>query len=174
MESLKIIFENRIAMIIFGALVLLFSSSYLGIWFVPRHFNEAQMKKILYTAAFTSGVIGAIPIAIVLFFFFEDWFLWGLDKNDQRILLVLAAISGSAYVVVAFFTGVERALKKKLFYKDLGVGYKILAGVALFVGVVGLPGIKALNETPHQYDFYAEEDQDGEELEGFGEKSDLK
>lgn len=82
METVKNILENRTALMLFGAVVLLSSSAYLGVRLIPRHFNEAQIKKILYTAAFTSGVIGAIPIAIVLYFFLEDWISWGLDQQD--------------------------------------------------------------------------------------------
>lgn len=164
METVKIILENRITIMLFGAVVLLSSSAYLGVRLIPRHFNEAQIKKVLYTAAFTSGVIGAIPIAIVLYFFLEDWISWGLDQHDRRILLILAVISGFAYLAVIFFIGIEKELKKKLRYQDMGLGYKVLAGLALFIGVVSLPGIKTLKETPQQYDFYAEVDQGDEDL----------
>ena len=165
METLITILHNRTAMMAFGAVVLLSSSGFLGIRVIPRHFNSAQIKKILHAAAFTCGIIGAFPIAIVLFFFLEDWITSGLDHQDWRFFLTMAAISGFAYLLLVIFIGIEKELNKKLRYKDMGLIYKILAGFALFIGVVGLFGIKALKESPQHYDFYAEEDQGGEELE---------
>ena len=168
MDTLKLILENRTAMMTFGVVLLLSCSGYLGVWVVPRHFNAAQIKKILHAAAFTSGIIGAFPIGIMLFFFLEGWITWGLDAQDRRFLLISAAISGPAYLSLGIFVGIEKELNKKQQYQEMGLLYKILAGLALFIRVVGLFGIKALNESPEHYDFYAEEDQDDVELEELG------
>jgi hypothetical protein len=167
MENISGFLENQALLVIFGTVVLLFSSGFLGIWLVPRHFSETQMKKILYSAAYTCGVIGTIPIVIVLFFFFEDWYVWGLAENDQRLLLILVVICSIAFIAVAFFIQVERALNKKRFYKELGLGHKILAGLALFIGVLGLPLMKITEKKRLQeYDFYHEEEEEEfEELE---------
>jgi len=159
METLTLFLENRAAEMVFGAVVLLACSAYLGIRVVPRHFNEAQIKKIIYAAAFTSGIIGAFPIGLGIYFFLEGWMPTWQEFQDQKWLQIMAAISGSAYLSTAFFFGIEKELKKKLRYQEMGLIYQILSGLALFVGVVGLFGIKALKESPDLFDFYAEADQ---------------
>lgn len=165
METFKTILENRTAMTLFGVVVLLSSAGYLGIRYVPRHFNDVQINKILKTAEYISLIIGSIPVAIVVFFFLEDLILWGLDKNQGSIFLAMIVICSAAFTAALSFTRARKEFEKKRLYEELDLITKIAVGFALFIGVMGLPSVKALEKHTHHYDFYVEDDQGDEELE---------
>jgi len=167
MGNITLLIENQTLQIVFAVVVFLIIFGFLGIRVVPKNFNQAQVIKILKTASFSANIIGLVPILIVFYFFFEDWYLWGLDKFDQKILLVVIAISLPAFIAAALFKSTKSELEKKNSYQQLGMQYKIIAGFALLVGVVVLPSIKFFNKEPLEFDFYSEQD-DGlvdEELE---------
>lgn len=163
MGNITLLIENQTLQIVFAVVVFLIIFGFLGIRVVPKNFNQAQVIKILKTASFSANIIGLVPILIVLYFFFEDWYLWGLDKFDQKILLVVIAISLPAFIAAALFKSTKSELEKKNSYQQLGMQYKIIAGFALLVGVVVLPSIKFFNKVPLEFDFYSEQD-DGFEV----------
>lgn len=165
METIKLILENQLLMFLFAAVVFLSVFGFLGVKVIPSHFSNSQVSRILGAASSSANIIGLIPILITLFFFFEDWFLWGLDKFDWKILLVVVSISLPAFIAVSLFNATKKELEKQTIYQQLELQHKVITGFALLVGVVALPGIKFFEKDSHRYDFYSEEDEEFEELE---------
>lgn len=158
MDTVKLLLENQLIMIAFAFVLFLAIFGTLGVYVVPKYFNNSQIAKILKTANFVSFLI-ALLLGLIFLYNIEGNMSENLDfiNFDSWTTKVGLGIFIGSILMWFIFEGAEDNLKKKSNYHKFSLVEKIVTGLALVIGVVGLFGMKLIDRNYKSYDFYDEE-----------------